>query len=395
MLSTTQHFSDRSKKPPTAVSAHSAEEEPIPIRGELILRRLRGLERWGRRHPPMMQRTMRNATRWVTATMLAATATTAPASSFLLPDDDTHVVGRMQSVTARDEETLLDIAHRHNLGYEEIRLANPGIDPWLPGQGTRVVLPTRFVLPDAPRHGIVLNLAEMRLYYFPRPRRGEPATVLTHPVSIGRRDWQTPIGRTTIAAKAKDPTWYPPESIRAEHAANGDPLPEIVPPGPDNPLGRHALRLGLSSYLIHGTNKPFGIGMRVSHGCIRMYPHDIAALFDRIPVGTPVHIVNQAIKAGWAGDVLYVEVHPAFSDELGKPWANPTDSVRRVVAVTPSARMKRVNWKRLDAAIEEPRGTAIAVSSPTANAVGVSLKLDRTVTPRAQAESDTTEQTLR
>ena len=346
-----------------------------------------------------MQRTSMVTRVCATALLLVVAAAGAPASTFVLPDDSTSVVGEMQSMTARSDETLLDIARRFSVGYEEIRLANPDVDPWLPGEGARVVLPTRYVLPDTPRRGIVLNLAEMRLYYFPRPRRGEQPTVVTYPVSIGRRDWQTPLGRTTIAAKAEDPAWYPPESIRAEHAAKGDPLPRVVPPGPDNPLGRHALRLGLPGYLIHGTNKPFGIGMRVSHGCVRMHPDDIKAIFDRVPVGAPVHIINQPVKAGWIDDVLYVEVHPAFKDAQGTLHAEPTDSVRRVVAVTSSEQIKRVDWKRLDAAVQNPRGIPVAASRPGARPgaptvttaagskrarVGTTLRFERTLRSRAK-----------
>jgi L,D-transpeptidase ErfK/SrfK len=155
----------------------------------------------------------------------------------------------------------------------------------------------------------------MRLYYFPPPEPGIPPAVQTYPVSIGRMDWATPLGETKLVRKDRDPAWYPPESIREEHAAQGDPLPRVVPPGPDNPLGKYALRLEIPGYLIHGTNKAFGVGMRVSHGCIRMLPEDIAELFARIPVGTPVRIINQPVKAGWYGGDLYLEVHPPLEED--------------------------------------------------------------------------------
>ncbi|MGF1526780.1 MAG: L,D-transpeptidase family protein [Candidatus Competibacterales bacterium] len=237
------------------------------------------------------------------------------AASYPLPPLGVDVVGQVQVVTARAHETLLDIARRHNLGHDEIIQANPGVDRWLPGAGAKVVLPTRYVLPTTERKGIVLNLPEMRLYYYPEPLPGQTPVVVTHPVSIGRADWRTPLGQTRITAKQKNPPWYPPASIKAEHAAAGDPLPDRVPPGPDNPLGDHALRLGLPSYLIHGTNRPFGIGMRVTHGCIRMYPEDIAALFDRIPVGTPVTIVNQPVKVGSYLGQPFVEIHTPLDEE--------------------------------------------------------------------------------
>jgi L,D-transpeptidase ErfK/SrfK len=135
------------------------------------------------------------------------------------------------------------------------------------------------------------------------------------PVAIGRQGWETPVTETSLVAKQRDPAWYPPESIRREHAAEGDPLPRVVPPGPDNPLGRHALRLGIPGYLIHGTNKAFGVGMRVSHGCIRMLPEDVEALFEHIPVGTRVRIINQPVKVGWQGGLLYLEVHPPLEED--------------------------------------------------------------------------------
>lgn len=235
----------------------------------------------------------------------------AHAAAYWLPESGNDVVGTIEQTLAGPEDTLLDIARRYNVGYEEIRLANPDLDPWLPGIDRPVQIPGRFILPQAARKGLILNLAEMRLYYFPKAARGEKAQVITHPVSIGRVDWKTPLGQTRISKKAHKPSWYPPASIRAEHKEKGDPLPKVVPPGPDNPLGEHALRLAIPGYLIHGTNKPFGIGMRVSHGCVRMYPEDIAALFDIVPVGTPVTIIDQPVKAGWQNGVLYLEAHPA------------------------------------------------------------------------------------
>ena len=182
----------------------------------------------------------------------------------LSPNSD--VVGELRIIIAKHEDTLSDLARRHNLGYNEIVDANPTVDPWLPGAGTPIVLPTQFVLPNAARQGIVLNVATMRLFYYPPTKPGEQTVVITHPIGIGKEGWSTPLGTTQVVAKQKDPAWNVPVSIREEHAKKGDPLPAIVPPGPDNPLGQFAMRLGLPSYLIHGTNKPYGIGMRVSHG---------------------------------------------------------------------------------------------------------------------------------
>lgn len=239
-------------------------------------------------------------------------ATPAVAEVFvLLPGE--QVIGAMNQVPARHEDTLTDIARRHGLGYEDIVKANPTVDRWLPGEGTLVQLPTRFVMPDAPRQGLVVNIAEYRMYYH-YTENGQDV-VATFPISIGRMDWATPIGRWAVTAKNQNPAWYPPESIRAEHAADGRYLPRMVPPGPDNPLGEYAIRLSLPAYLIHGTNRPAGVGMRVTHGCIRMYPEDIEWLFPRVSVNTAVRIVNQPYKLGWSGDDLYLEVHPPLEED--------------------------------------------------------------------------------
>lgn len=243
------------------------------------------------------------------------------AESWVLPPPDIDLFGQIRTTKASREETLLDIARRYDIGQVEILLANPQVDRWLPADGAEVILPSRYIIPPVERKGIVLNLAEMRLYYFPEPIKGQKPRIITYPVGIGRMDWLTPLGVSKIVDKKKDPSWTPPQSIRNDRLANGEPpLPDVVPPGPDNPLGRHALRLNITkgSYLIHGTAKPFGVGMRVSAGCVRMYPEDIEALFDKIPVGTPVHIINQPIKVGWIADSLYVELHPPLEEEEEK-----------------------------------------------------------------------------
>jgi L,D-transpeptidase ErfK/SrfK len=241
-----------------------------------------------------------------------APAVLPPLATHTFPFDPqtTGVVGEVQVTQSRHEDTLADIARRFNLGYDEIRRANPGVDPWLPGEGTRIVLPTQFVLPKAPSDGIVVNLAALRMFYFPKAAKGEPRQVLTFPIGIGKVGWATPEGTTKIASKRKDPWWTPPASVRKEHAANGDPLPARVPPGPDNPLGAYAMNLAWPSLLIHSTNKPPGVGMRASHGCIRMYPEDIGSIFDGIPVGTRVTVVNQPLLYRWQGDSLYVQSYP-------------------------------------------------------------------------------------
>jgi L,D-transpeptidase ErfK/SrfK len=262
----------------------------------------------------------RRRPRWRCWSLWCAALLAAPAgaSVYPLPADGSAVVGSDTAVTTVYEDTLPDIAHRYSLGYYEIIRANPGVDVWLPGAGKTIVLPGRRILPAAPREGLVINLPEHRLYYFPKPRNShEQRVVITYPISVGKMDWRTPLGETHVIAKIRHPAWYPPESIRKEHAANGDPLPKVVPPGANNPLGDFALRLaaGNGEYMIHGTNNPTAVGMSVTHGCIRMYPEDIAALFPLVAVGTKVWLVNEPVKVAWVDGELLLEAHPPVDDE--------------------------------------------------------------------------------
>ncbi|MBX9894511.1 MAG: L,D-transpeptidase family protein [Nitrosomonas sp.] len=245
----------------------------------------------------------------------------AGAATWTLPPPDIDIFGQVRTTQASRSETLLDIARQYDIGQIEILLANPNVDRWLPEDGSTVILPSRYIIPKGERKGLLLNLPEMRIYYFPEPKKGEKPLIITHPVGIGRMDWITPLGISKIVEKKKDPTWIPPKSLQMDRIANGEtPYPSIVPPGPTNPLGRHAMRLsiGSGSYLIHGTIKPFGVGMRVSAGCVRMYPEDIEVLFDKVPIGTQVQIVNQPIKLGWQLDSLFIELHPPLEEDQEK-----------------------------------------------------------------------------
>jgi L,D-transpeptidase ErfK/SrfK len=246
------------------------------------------------------------------------------AAVYELPADGSSVVGADSHIKTVYKDTLLDIARRNSLGYYEIIRANPGVDMWLPGEGTDVMLPGRRILPQGPREGIVVNLPEHRLYYFPKPKKGEKPVVITYPVSIGKMDWKTPLGETRVIQKQKHPQWFPPEGVRKEHLANGDPLPAVVPAGPNNPLGDYAMRLaaGNGTYLIHGTNNPMAVGMAITHGCVRMYPEDVAALFPLIPVGTKVWLINDPVKVAFADGELLLEAHPPVDDE-GQNTAEP------------------------------------------------------------------------
>jgi L,D-transpeptidase ErfK/SrfK len=317
--------------------------------------------------------------RLVAVSGLGLLGAAASAAEHWLPDSQ-ELFGEIKVVAARYEDTFVGLARAHNVGFEALRRANPDIDPWLPGEGTPVVIPTQFVLPRAPREGIVVNVAELRLYYFPSSRGTAPEgldaagrRVITYPISVGRMDWRTPLGTTSIVGKVANPSWYPPQSIREEHAARNDLLPQVVPPGPDNPLGQHALRLALPGYLIHGTNKPSGVGMRVTHGCIRMFPEDIEALYTTVPSGTRVHIVDQPYKMGWGNDGLYLEAHPPLPEvaieideitaesesapivvEPNSAWT-VTELTRLFVAAT-EARHAEVSWDSAERVMQAARG---------------------------------------
>ncbi len=284
-------------------------------------------------------------------------------AEFILEDERQSVVGQVQIVHSRWEDTLLDIARRHGIGYEEIRRANPGVDAWVPGEGTEILVPTRFVLPDVPRRGIVINLPEYRLYYFPERAAGEPQRVITHPVSIGRMDWDTPIGLHRITEMRRNPSWRPPASVRAEAARDGRQLPAVVPPGPDNPLGSRALRLTLPSYLIHGTNRPEGVGMRVTHGCIRMYPEDVESLYELVNVGTDVRIINQPFKVGWNGEVMYLEAHPPL-EEYAEEFAERSLTVLTEMVVRGTQELAAVvDWEGAEVIAGQARGVPAVMAS--------------------------------
>lgn len=234
---------------------------------------------------------------------------------FVLESADQSVIGVPQIVFSKDEHTFSDLAREYGLGYDELVAANPEVDPWLPGEGTPVLLPTQFVLPDVPREGIVLNIAAKRLFYFPAAADGESQVVMTYPIGIGRVGWETPLGSSAVVSKARDPHWYVPASVRAEHEALGNPLPSVVPPGPDNPLGKHVLKLDIPGYLIHGTNQPYGVGMRVSHGCVRLYPENIELLYELVDVGESVSIINEPYLTGMLDGAIYFEAHEPLEDD--------------------------------------------------------------------------------
>lgn len=282
-----------------------------------------------------------------------------------MPPPGEDIVGDLQWVEAGAEDTLADVARRHGLGYRQVLHANPGIDPWLPAAKARILLPTRHVLPRSPRSGIVINVAEMRLYYYMPAKKSEPARVMTFPVGVGRDMWKTPLGVGSVREHVKNPVWYPPQTIRDEHAADGDPLPAAVPPGPDNPLGPLALRLSWPSVLIHGTNRPFGVGMPVTHGCIRLYPAHIEELFANVPDGTPVVLIDEPYKVGIGGGLLQLEVHLSAMEETPKPLGRE-EALLRLKQKIGAELAGRVNWPAAATVMVEARGLPLPIQQQTA-----------------------------
>jgi L,D-transpeptidase ErfK/SrfK len=266
----------------------------------------------------------------------------------------------VRSVRLERAGRALDVARRHAVSLGELARANPQVPGLAEGRipaGTELKLPTRFVLPDAPRQGIVVNIAEMRLYYFPSGNTWRAASVLTFPAAVGRDEWETPTGSTVVAERIVDPPWYPPASIREEAADKGLLLPEVVPAGPQNPLGKYALRLGWRKHMIHGTNDPLSIGNPATHGCIRLYPEDMETLFQYVREGTPVVLVDQPYKLGASDGALYLETH-----------AGGDGAARERVLADVERWVKAGRKRRVDRALVQR-----ALAAPTEMPVKVSL----------------------
>ncbi len=269
-------------------------------------------------------------------------------------------VGDMRTYTTLYEDTLIKIARENDIGFNELRSANPDIDPWVPGADKALILPMRHLLPQADREGIVINLPEMRLYYF--AQSGMPPE--TYPLGVGREGLATPTGKTQIVRKTEGPIWRPTARMRKE---NPD-LPDSVGAGPDNPMGTHALYLGWPQYALHGTNKPYGIGRRVSSGCIRLYPEDIVRVYRDVPVGTQVMVVNQPVKAGWIGDEFYVEVHPAMDQadkieqEGGLPSYQMSAADMDVIVKAIGDEADALDWPALRRVMHERSGYPVLVA---------------------------------
>lgn len=293
-------------------------------------------------------------------------AASANALEFPLPPPGEDVVGEVQVIKAKYEDTFADLGVANDLGYLEMVAANPGVDPWLPGAGTEIILPTRHILPPGPREGIVINLAEYRLYYYPKGQN----VVYTYPLGIGREGWSSPVSNAKITAKTPNPGWTPPQSIRDEHAADGDPLPAYVPPGPDNPLGPYKMALSIPGYLIHGSNKKFGIGMRVSHGCFRMLNANVLALAAMVSVGTPVRIVNQPYKFGRSNGKVYLEAHAPLDDHGDASVVDKHTAVINALLQNEQFANLRLDWEMLREVVAAEDGLPVEIAQPDQSLAG-------------------------
>jgi len=267
------------------------------------------------------------------------------------------VIGRLAVIRLEKGDTLPDIARHFSLGINAISAANPGVDVWVPNAGERILLPLSFILPNAPREGIVVNLATLRLFRFKGGTNS--LQVSTYPVGVGTKERPTPTGEMYVQRKAIRPTWHVPASIAEDHRKKGDPLPAKVPPGPQNPLGEFALYLSKSSYLIHGTNKPASIGLQATNGCLRLYPENIEILYHETPVNTPVVIVNQPYLIGQRAGVLYLEAH--------KPQDDSGPAEREKVFAKLQAIEKglsgKINWGKVESVLVEARGIPVPITA--------------------------------
>ncbi len=269
------------------------------------------------------------------------------------------VIGSSRLYLVKAGETFLDIALGEDLGYNELVAGNPGVDPWLPEAGSEVLLPTEWILPRTDFEGIVVNIPEMRLYYYvPSPRSdGHSSMVVTYPVGLGQQDWQTPQGEFRIRGKTRNPAWVLPESIKQQRIRDYGSSEEVIPGGhPDNPLGRYRMELTLPTYAIHGTNKNWGVGMQVSHGCVRMYPTDIAALFPMVQVGAKGQFLYQPVKIGLRAGRVMIEVHEDIYGVMPWPFILAQDLLKEMGLDL------QVDRDRLEAALEAATGIPTDIS---------------------------------
>ena len=271
--------------------------------------------------------------------------------------EQNDLIGNNQYYVTKHEDTLINIARNFGISFADILSVNGDLDPWIPGKDIKLLIPKQHILPNGKREGIIINIGDLRLYLF------KDKKVISYPIGIGRSGWETPLGKTKIIDKKIDPVWIPPESIREE-----DPeLPKVVAAGPDNPLGSRAIYLSIPSYLLHGTNKPYGVGMKVSHGCIRLYPEHIEELFELVNKGTKVNIIDQPIKAGWKNNELYIEVHtlPKYVREnsvKNKQEKNLLPLAYEIVQKAAGVEILLVDWDKVKTAVKEANGIPYRIS---------------------------------
>lgn len=301
---------------------------------------------------------------FLTSTLLCGLFISTPsqALTYALPSAPNNVVGEIREAVVEPGDDFHTLARRYDMGYYQLIEANPGIDPDHPRAWSKIIIPSKFVLPNTAHHGIVINLAELRLYYYP-PKQN---IVMTFPIGIGREGWSTPVGSAKILTKKKDPTWTVPPSILKDAQEKGQPLPAAIPPGPENPLGRYAMRLSIPSYLIHGTNYPDGVGMRSSAGCIRMYPEDVEKLFQQVNIGTPVQIVNDAYKAGWSNDRVYLEAHLPLQEQQ-KDYDSSSEPLVKVVNDAMGQQKVDIDWIKAHNIADAQRGIPATISRSATN----------------------------
>ncbi len=276
----------------------------------------------------------------ISAIMIGLLAQSGLALAFPKPLPNIDIIGHIQYAKVKPGDDLYTLALKYDVGFYEMVESNPGVDPDRPKVNTVVLIPSRYVLPNVPRKGIIINIAEMRLYYFPK----SGSRVYTFPIGVGEMNWNTPLGKLHIIQKKKDPYWHVPKSIYEFRKKHGDPVPRVVKPGPNNPLGAFAMRLSNPSYLIHGTDEPAGVGQRSSAGCIRMYPKDIKQLFAMTSIGTPVNIINQPFKLGRENDQLVLEAHQPFKEDKAKYPKDGSFVVTMLQAFAQSIANKAIQW---------------------------------------------------
>jgi len=271
-------------------------------------------------------------------------------------DNSIQSFGHNQSLKAVYEDTLVDLARQYNLGFNEIIRANPNVDKWLPGEGTIIKIPTQHIIPKGfSKKGITINLSEFRGYLI------KDNQLITFPVGLGRMDWKTPLGISTIDLKLEKPAWYPPKSVRDEYKNQGKFLPAEVLPGPDNPLGELAMRISIpGGYFIHGTNRPDGVGMEISHGCIRLFPEDIDYIFQLTDIGTEVILLDQPIKIARMQNDIYLQVHPSYSEEYD--YSLEKLRIQIELLISNQDGLIQINWDSVENLLKAQNGLATKVT---------------------------------